>query len=245
MYGWRGRIGLVVPSSNTTCEMEFHRVVPEGVSVHTARVFLLESDSITERIAQIRAMEGRLEQAVTQVASVEPQVIVWACTAGSFLGGAQRTQELTETLQRIAKVPVVTTSGAVVDALRALGVRRVAMVTPYVDSINEHERAFLEACLPGLTVVRSAGAGIVGNLPKGRLFPESAYAAARAIFGDDIDAVFVSCTNWRTLEVLDALEADLGKPVISSVQASVWRALRVLGVRAVSGSGRLLRDVAP
>lgn len=243
MHGWRGRIGLVVPSTNTTCEMEFHRLAPEGVSVHTARVFLPEADDPETRIEQIRAMDKGLLDAVREVASVEPGVIVWACTAASFLGGERHEAHLARELAQAVGIPVLTTSGAVVDALRELGVRRVAMATPYVDAINKREKLFLEVSLPGLEVVGLVGAGIVGNLPKGRLAPESAYLAGRQVNTDAAEAVFLSCTNWRTLEILESLEQDLGKPVISSVQASAWRAFRELALPDLAGPGRLLRRI--
>jgi len=91
--------------------MEFHRLAPEGVSVHTARVFLPEADDPETRIEQIRTMDEGLLDAVREVASVEPRVIVWACTAASFLGGEKHEPQLARELAQAVGIPVITTSG--------------------------------------------------------------------------------------------------------------------------------------
>lgn len=243
MYGWRGRLGLIVPSSNTTCEMEFHRVLPEGVSVHTARCFLSEGDVPGERVGEILRMNEGLLEAARQVASVQPDVVVWACTVGSFVSGTGYDAELARRMTEAVHVPVVTTSGAVVEALAEIGATRLAMATPYIEEINKREKRFLEASLPNLEVVQLSGAGIVGNLPKGRLSPESAYAAGKTVDTAAADCVFISCTNWRTLEILEPLEQNLRKPVISSVQATIWRTFRTLGLPNLRGYGRLLERI--
>lgn len=243
MYGQRGRIGLIVPSTNTTCEMEFHKVIPEGVSVHTARCFLREDRTPRERIESIAKMGGELLEAARCVASVEPGIIVWACTSGSFIKGRGYDGELIGYLEKEVKTPVITTSTAVLGALKALRVRNVSMVTPYADEINLKEKSFFEDSIPGLRIVKMRGLGIIANLPKGRLFPESAYLAAKEVNDDTSDSIFISCTNWRTLEIIELLEKDTKKPVISSVQATVWLTFKKLGLPNMEGYGQLLRKI--
>jgi maleate isomerase len=243
MYGWRRRIGLIIPSSNTTCEMEFHKLIPEGVSVHTARCFLQEGETQGERVASIIKMSGGLIEAAKRVSSVEPDLIVWACTVGSFIKGKGYDVELTENLEKEIGVPIITTSTAVLEALKNLGVRNIAMVTPYIDEINITEKDFFEESIPGLKVVNMKGLGIVSNLPKGRLFPEVAYLAAKEVHTETSDGIFISCTNWRTLEIIDALEKDLRKPVVSSVQATIWLTFRKLGLPNIRGYGGLIEKI--
>jgi maleate isomerase len=243
MYGWRRRIGLIIPSSNTTCEMEFHKLIPEGVSVHTARCFLQEGETQGERVASIIKMSGGLIEAAQRVSSVEPDLIVWACTVGSFIKGKGYDVELTENLEKEIGVPIITTSTAVLEALKNLGVRNIAMVTPYIDEINITEKDFFEESIPGLKVVNMKGLGIVSNLPKGRLFPGSAYLAAKEVNTEACDGIFISCTNWRTMEIIDALEKDLRKPVVTSVQATIWLTLRRLGLPNIQGYGRLIGEI--
>jgi maleate isomerase len=87
------------------------------------------------------------------------------------------------------------------------------------------------------------GLGIVPNLPKGELFPETAYLAAKEVNTEASDGIFISCTNWRTLEIINTLEKDMKKPVISSVQATIWLALRRLSLPNIEGYGRLLEKI--
>jgi maleate isomerase len=243
MYGWRGRIGLIVPSTNTTCEMEFHKLIPEGVSIHSSRVFLPEDKTSRDRIESIIKMGEELLEAARRVSSVESNIIVWACTVGSFVKGKGYDVELIEDIQKEINRPVITTSTAVLEAFKKLKVKNIAMATPYIDEINLKEKFFFEESIPGLKIVNIKGLGIVNNLPKGRLFPESAYLVGKEVDIDSAECIFISCTNWRTLEIIDILERDLKKPVISSVQATIWLTFRKLGLPNIQGYGELLKKV--
>jgi maleate cis-trans isomerase len=229
VYGSRARLGLVVPSSNTTAEPEIGRLLPAGVDAYAGRVMQEETDDPARKAATVLAMRAGLGRAVDELASVLPAAIGFACTAASFLNGAADDRETCSVLSARARCPVLTTSRAVVLALAALGVRRVALATPYLDSINRREADFLAE--EGVTVVRSVGLGIVGNLPKGRLPVGAARDVALQADTPSADAVFLSCTNWRTAECLGELETRLGKPVFSSNAATAWALLRAAGVR--------------
>jgi len=243
MYGWRGRIGLIVPSTNTTCEMEFHKLIPEGVSIHTSRCFLPEDKTPEDRIVSVIKMSEGLLEAAKRVSSVEPDIVVWACTVGSFIKGKGYDVDLIENIEKAINVPVITTSTAVSKAIHKLRVKNIAMATPYIDEINLKEKAFFEESIPGLRIVNMKGLEIVNNLPKGRLFPESAYLAAKEVDIDSADSIFISCTNWRTLEIIDILEKDLKKPVMSSVQATIWLTFKKLGLSNIEGYGELLKKI--
>lgn len=243
MYGWRGRIGLLVPSTNTTCEMEFHKLIPEGISIHTSRCFLGEDETPRERIASIVRMREGLIEAAKRLSSVQPDLIVWACTVGSFIKGKGYDVELIGNMEKEIGIPVITTSTAVLEAIKKMGVRNIAMATPYIDEINITEKNFFEESISGLKIVSMKGLGIVPNLPKGELFPETAYLAAKEVNTESSDCIFISCTNWRTLEIIDPLESDINKPVVSSVQATIWLTFRRLGLPNIQGYGRLLEKI--
>ena len=115
MYGWRGRIGLLVPSINTTMETEFWRIAPEGVSVHTARIAGGRHGTPEE----LRGMENASKQAAADVAMVEPDVVVYGCTSGSFFEGPEWNRKICEQLTAIAKAPTVTTAGAMAECFLA------------------------------------------------------------------------------------------------------------------------------
>jgi len=238
VYGWRARIGLIVPSSNTTMEPEFWRMAPEGVSVHTSRVRLSE---VTPEALRLMASEAA--RAAEELATADVNVIVYGCTSGSLLEGVEWEERLRREIRERAGVEAITTAQAVVEALRALGVRRVAVATPYIDEINSRERSFLERS--GFSVVRIRGLGIVRNTDIGRQPPWVAYRLAKEVAreaGRSADGVFISCTNFRTIEVIELLEAELQLPVVSSNTASMWLALRTLGIRDRLSYGRLLRE---
>jgi maleate isomerase len=232
------RVGLLVPSSNTTVEPEFYRALPPGVTLHTARMFL--TDITPEAI--LRIVED-LETQSRLLATADVDVIVLGATAPSFLKGAGYDREMTERIAKASGKPATTTSTALLRALRFLDVKRIVLGSAYTDKVNAIARAFLEA--NGLEVVAARGLQMVDNLAVGRLGPDSAYELARAAAaGVDADAVVLACTNWRSMDVIERLEGELGKPVLSTTQVSVWDALRIVGYRGeVHGYGRLLRTL--
>ena len=243
MNGWRGRIGLLVPSTNFTVEVEFGRAVPEGVSVHTARCVLRENvQTAAEKVQAVINMGKDVIKAAKEVADIKPKVITWACTSGSFLKGVGYDQELIQGVEKETGIKTLTTSTAVVNALKELNAKKVAVATPYIREINEKEKTFLEENIPGLKVIDIRGLGILKAFDKGNLEPKSAYIAAREVDSREADCVFISCTAWRTFEIIEALESDLKKPVITSNQATLWGSLKVLGIHGIKGYGQLLES---
>ena len=236
MYGWRGRLGLIVPSSNTTMEMELHDYLPEGVSLHTARMPL---QRVTEE--ELLKMSALALESAKLLRDAGVELILYGCTSGSFIGGENFEKELEAKIEEEVKVPVVSTSTAVLEALKILDAQSLLVVTPYTEEINEREREFLEA--NGFEVLDIRGLGIEDNLEIGKLEPHEAYRLAKASFIEEADAIFISCTNWRTFEIIDALEEDLDVPVVTSNQASLWLALREIDVmERIPELGRLFTE---
>ena len=228
-----GRIGLLVPSSNTTVEPEFYRALPADVTLHTARLFLtrIEPESI-EKTAQ------ELERASSYLATADVDVIVLGATAPSFLKGIGYDRQLMEQITKATGKSATTTSTAMLEALAALGVERLALGSAYTDELNQIAAAFLEA--NGYQVVGLEGLGYVDNLQVGRLDVQTAFDAGCRVDSPEADAVLLACTNWQSMAIIHSLEQKLGKPVISTTQATVWAALRALGRgREVRGYGRL------
>jgi len=231
MYGWRGRIGIIVPSSNTTCEPEYQQMAPKGVSVHASRVYNPEVKNEAEKEAAMLQMNREVERAAREVASVEPQVIVYGCTTGSFLKGPEYDREVEQKITSATGIQTLTTTTAVVEALSAFNLKRIAMATPYTGGTASKERNFLENVIPGLKVVSEKNLEILSNLDRGKLLPLNAYRAIQEILTDEVEGVFISCTNWRTIEIIGTLENDLGKPVVTSNQASMWLALKKMRMK--------------
>ncbi len=232
------RLGLLVPSSNTTVEPEFYRALPQDVTVHVARLFLtqIKPEAILGMVSDIEA-QSRL------LASADVDAIMLGATAPSFLKGLGYDREVIQRIEKACGKPATTTSTALIGALGQLGVKRVVLAAAYDDKVNAIARAFLVA--NGFDVLDAQGLGLVDNLVVGRLDAQSAYDLARKADRPDAEAIVLACTNWKTMDVIDRLERDLGKPVISTTQASVWGALRMLGAGGVAGYGKLLRELKP
>ena len=236
MYGWRGRIGLIIPSSNTTMEPEFWMMAPEGVSVHTVRVPLR---NVTEE--ELSRMHSYVKNASTLLSDANVDVIVFGCTSGSFIGGLGYDLKIIREIEEATNIPAVTTSTAVIESLRALNAKSIGLATPYIDEVTLKEKEFLEE--NGFRVLSFRGLGIKENTRIGSLGPETAYKIAKDTYVDGVDVLFISCTNFRTIEIIDDLESDLGVPVITSNQASMWAALRKLGIKEhYTMFGKLLKE---
>jgi maleate cis-trans isomerase len=239
MYGWRGRIGLLVPSINTTMETEFWKLAPEGVSVHCARIRGGREGTPEE----LRNMERTSLDAAEEVAMVEPGAVVYGCTSGSFFEGPEWNDKITRQISDIAKAPAVTTAGAMAESLLAAGVKRVAVVTPYVELTNERLKQFLRTF--GIETTQLGTFDMLDMFDHAKIEPSEVYAKVKQTNSDKAEAVFVACTQVRALEVVDLLERDLGKPVYSAVQASAWRAFSLLGVDpGIRDHGSLLRSLS-
>lgn len=232
----RAKIGMLVPSANTRSEPDFVRMMPEGVTVHAARLFITEATC--EALAR---MNEDIEQGAKYLATAEVDVIAFCCTGGSFFRGVGYDREVSALIQSAAHIPAVTTSTAVVEALKTLGVRTMAMATPYPKELNDIEKKFMEDS--GLRVVSLKGLEIVKAPAIAQVPPSQVYQLAKEVDRREADGIFISCTNFRGVDVIDRLERELGKPVVTSNQATFWAALRALGIReARTGYGRLMEQ---
>ena len=238
MIGWRARLGFLLPPGNPTVEPEMIALAPEGVSVHFHRMTAQgATGSLEGQDERNRMMVDSLDQGVGLLAMVNPDVIVVAHTATSYSLGRQGEADLLGRLQEATGRRVITAFGAVLRALERLKVQRVALGTPYSAETTLQGKALLEA--HGLQVVNSANLPGVTNIYDETA--ERAYGLARLVDREDAEGVFLSGTGMPTLSVLELLEQDLGKPVISSASAMMWHALPAAGVKqAIPGYGRLL-----
>ncbi|WP_049911601.1 maleate cis-trans isomerase family protein [Natrinema limicola] len=228
------RLGLVVPSSNTTAEPEFRAHLPDSVTVHGARMAL---ESVT--VDELDAMSDDAARAAELLGHADVDAVAYACTTGSLLHGPGFDAELEERLTEAAGVPAVATARSVVRALEALDAERIAVVTPYTSDLDAKEREFLEAA--GFEIASIDGGGLEANTAIGALTPDDAFQqVCEGVDLAALDAVFVSCTNYRSLAAVDDLESKLGAPVITSNGATLWDVGRVGGFeRELDGPGTL------
>jgi maleate isomerase len=238
MIGWRARLGFLVPPGNPTVESEMIALAPEGVSVHfhrmTARGATGSLDGQDERN---RMMVANIDEGAELLAMVEPDVVVIAHTATSYHLGRHGEAELLARLRKSTGRRIVTAFASVLATLERLNVRRLALGTPYSPETTLQGKAHLEE--HGIEVVNFINLPGVTNIYDETA--ERAYRLARMVDRAEAEAVFLSGTGLPTLPVLQTLEEDLGKPVVSSASAMMWHALRLAGVgQSILGYGRLL-----
>lgn len=225
MYGWRNRLGLIVTSSDRTSEGEYFRHAPEGVSVHVSRMLLEEGVANANTLER---MSEDTERCAELLATTDVDTVAYSCTIGSMIKGPEYGLEIEQRIEDIIDAPAVTTAMSIKRALDALDIESIAVTTPYIEELNEREEEFLETA--GYDVVEMNGLGCKTDEEICANHPETAYQNARKIDREEADCVFISCTGYRTFEIIERLEKDLNKPVVTSNQATLWDALQSMGI---------------
>ena len=238
MIGFRARLGFLLPPGNPTIEPEMMAMVPEGVSLHFHRMVARGTPgSLDGQAERNRSMVEHLDDSIEMLALVKPDIVVIAHTATSYDLGREAEDALLARLAKASGTRVTTAFASVAAALERLGVKRVALGAPYSAETTGKGRAHLEA--HGFEVVSHDNLKHAGNIYD--TTAEQAYRLARAVDMPEAGAVFLSGTGMPTVSVLEMLEQDLQKPVISSNSAMLWLALRACGVnQPIAGYGRLL-----
>ena len=232
-YGWRARLGMLLPSGNVAAEPQIGAMMPAGVSLHTTRLKLTGSSD-----AELMAMTERVEDGAQLLADACADLILFHCTAVT-MWDAEMDAALPRRITAATGVKATSTARGVLAAFRLLGIRKIVLVSPYIEAINARETAFLER--NQIKVLSATGLGIAEAKDMISVEPGEWYRLVRSKATPDADAYFISCTAVRSLEAVEMLERDLGKPVITSNQAAAWHSLRELGLSdTVAGCGRLL-----
>ena len=214
-------VGLMVPSNNTTMEPELLAWLPEGSSCRTVRIprgkGTLTPGDLPEYLAHAVSLAKDL-------ADDDLDVIVYGCTAAGFLAGPDRDAGVGAKIASISRKRVVTTAGAMTAVLGHLGARRIVLVTPYLDVVNERLKGFLAQAGVQVDVLSSFRAQTVDEL--GAIRSEQVRERAREAMRPGVDAVFIACSQLPTYTIVGELETELGVPVWSSIRATAWQAMR-------------------
>jgi len=240
---WRGKLGVIVPSPNAVLEPEFYTLLPEGITCHFARVgrWSLQGVDIGTDVKGTDMMVDELPRASEELAELNPAVVAFGCTGGSFYKGAEYNRQLIDLISTAARTKATSTSEAIVDAIRFLGLKRISVLTPYQEWLSDRLRSFLAEHDVQVLQMQNLGMITGSGLGLESVVPQNAYQMVRELDGPDVDGILISCTAFRSIEILDPLERDLEKPVISSNQATLWKMLEIAGVRSsICGYGSLL-----
>lgn len=226
-------------------EREIIRILPfDDFAIHTTRMESKkrEDEEARDFNAVLKGAELMERSAVYEaklLAASKVDIIVFADTTVSFYKGVGHDKVIAQNIEKEAGIPAITSATAVVEALRELGVTKVSTATPYVDGIDERLKTFLEGY--GFSVCKNLNSNMWDAYEEGVLPPKVAYDLAKKANTPEAEGILISCTNFRTMEILQSLEDELGKPVISSNTATFWSILRSAKYRKpISGYGKLL-----
>lgn len=223
-YGYRGKLGLIVPATNSVNEAEWARFMPQGVSFHTTRLAL---HSAPQGEAEFDRFRRGIASKVLELMPARVNVTAFACTAGSMIVPPEK---LSRSVEELSDLTVITTAQAIIEALGAIGARRIAIATPYDDRLVESDRAFYAGM--GIEVAGVTGLGL--SVDDHVRVPATPLAKVRelaiAAVACKPDALLITCTDVPCMLLIPELEAELSLPVITSNQATLWLALRRAGI---------------
>ncbi len=231
MIGWRARIGVLLPPDNVVLEHEVHHLPLPGVSFHIARMFPVElADLPRDAIRHIPSLK-----------ECKVNFILYACAASSFMFGPEANDRLERELKELASLETLTATSSLFFSLKALNLRRVALATPYWRELDEKLLAYFSA--GEVKVVHIESLQLDNWEAMNNQTTDAVYRLVSRADHADAEGILVLSTNLPTLEVLQILEDDLKKPVVSTNQGMIWAACRKLGIRdAIQGYGRLWQE---
>ncbi|WP_420638474.1 maleate cis-trans isomerase family protein [Candidatus Poriferisocius sp.] len=244
VVGYRAKIGVIVPSTNTVVEHDLAQVRPAGVTFHSGR-FLVEAPDLSTDEAFLHFLDlirQTIPTAVRDIMTCEPDHILMGMSAETFWGGKEGNAAFAERVRDIAgDIGITSGASACNAALEKLGVSSIACLTPYQPAADEQVYGYFTEC--GFDVKRVHGLRCATATSIADVTPETLVEVLKALDGDDIDAIVQCGTNLSMVEVADQAERWLGKPVLAINAVCLWHALRTLGIDdQFTGHGTMLRE---
>jgi len=220
-----GRIGLILPC-DMTLDQEYWRYVPDEVSINITRTGFHDGPLSIELALNVSDF-SEIEYAAKSLTKIEPDVIGFACTSGSYLRGLEGERQLRQVMVKAGAKVAITTSSSLISALQSLGVRRIAVGTPYPENMGSLLGKFLtDAGFEPVSVINMELDEVVDRIPD-----EEVWRLAQTAMRPEAEALFLACTGVPTFDLLRPLEEHLHIPVLSANQVTMWEALRLANIQ--------------
>lgn len=234
----RARIGFIIPTSNRMVEPQMTRLMPAGVVPHFTRIRMTNKHA-----APLDQLVPRIVDASEMLAESKCDVIVLQCTGTSMSSGVETEKEVMAAIEKATGCHAVSAASSLMAAFAALKAKKLVFISEASQALHEKKLSYLREA--GFTLLADKAV----SLPNSDAFctapPELWFNETMALQRDDADAYFISCANIHSVDVIEDLERSLGKPVVTSNQAALWRSLRQAGIfDSVPGLGHLLRHDA-
>ena len=228
------RIGMLYPSSGIS-EREVEKMLPQEISLHVTRIpmSMPTYDSLSH-------MADSVEEASKLLEDAHVDIVAFNCTMGSLIKGKGYDQKIIKRITHATGLPATTTTTAVVAGFKALDIKKLILVSPYSALLHQKERAFLEG--EGFRLLNDRWVGLSDCFQQYEMEPLRWSEMVIAMQQPECEGYFISCGGIRVVEIIQQLETELGKPVITSNQALIWHCLRIMGLQEpIEGFGRLLK----
>jgi len=232
--GWRGKIGLILPSVQTVTEPLYNRIAPEGVAFFSSRILISQGF-----MADHKQVEKEAIRAGRELATAEVDCIAYCCTASGIFLGIKGDLEFCAELERETAIPTTSTLSSILKALAVLELKKLVLISPYVGEMHAAEEKFFQT--NGFDILNSCSMEIDSGKKFAKVSPGDIYRFCRQSWSTQADGLLISCMNFNAMPCVAFLEKDLGKPVLTSHSATLWNSLRMIGVKEpISGFGKLL-----
>lgn len=210
------RVGLILPALQVVTEPLYYQVAGEDFDYFTTRIYLGGTD-----VDDYKEMDKSLPRAVRELETAEVDIIAYCCTASGAISGYEEENDQCRAFEIETKIPMTTTMTSVVDALRLVDAKRIVLVSPYHEEINQTENDYFMR--NGIEVIKDAGQGITVGSQMSKVTPEQIVDFALEHWDDSADALFMSCMNWQAMRAVAVVESRINKPVITSHSATLWK----------------------
>jgi maleate isomerase len=239
MYGWRARLGILAASGIIAPDTELQRMAPEGVTCHITKL-PFTGGGTTDIVQELRTAEQHVGDGAALIADVHPSAVALCATGASFVGGIGYDQMLIKKMkERNGNVPTTTGVSSVIAAFRKLGVKKISMGMPYVEPVAKAGMRFVEDS--GIKILKAKWLGKRDSWEIAQVSSGTLYELVKEIDQPESEAIFISCTALHTIEIIEILEHDFQKPVVTTNQATMWNLLRLANVNErIEGFGQLL-----